>query len=246
VIRRTLSVLVLVGVGGGVGCGEAFVAEGPTDGSSDGSRQGGGDASLDAPADSGTDTPVATDGGSDVASDAGPPWSPICPTDQPKVGSTCVAAGAVCEYPIGAKLEYDVSCDLVLECTKAVWTRDTEFNTTTCELDLPNSSSCPLTYTALTASPDEGCSDDNLRCEYADHVCVCSHPLGGPIEIIDAGETWSCNPGAGCPLPRPRLGATCSTANQVCTYVTCEFQETCLDGSWQGEAAACATAGTSP
>ena len=246
-IRKTVGLLALVGVACAVGCGEAFVA-GPSDASSDAPVHGGVDASADAPADTGTDTPamdVGTDGASNV--DAGPPWSPVCPTDQPKVGSDCSPAGVVCEYPaLKLPLQYDISCDVVLECTKGAWTRDTDFNTSTCQLDLPNASSCPNTYDALMASPGGTCSDDNLRCEYPDHVCVCSRSLGGPVELIDAGETWSCNPGPDCPMPRPRLGATCPTNNQACTYQSCDFEETCLNGYWNGEEAACATANNSP
>jgi hypothetical protein len=245
VIRKTVGLLALVGVACAVGCGEAFVA-GPSDASSDAPLHGdgGGDASVDAPADSATDTSamdVGLDGPSDV--DAGPPWSPVCPTDQPKVGADCSPTGAVCEYPTAKlPLQYDISCDVVLECTAGAWTRDTDFNSSTCQLDLPNSSSCPNTYDALIASPGGTCSVDNLRCEYPDHVCVCARSLGGPVELIDAGETWSCNPGTGCPMPRPRLGATCATNNQACTYQSCDFEETCLNGYWNGEEAACATA----
>ena len=136
-----------------------------------------------------------------------------------------------------------ISCDVVLACTAGAWTRDTDFSSSACQLDAPNSSSCPNTYVALAASPAGSCSVDNLRCEYPDHVCVCARSLGGPVELVDAGETWSCNPGTGCPMPRPRLGATCAINNQACTYQSCDFEETCLNGYWNGQEAACATAG---
>src|SRR5580658_9559501 len=56
VIRKTVGLLALIGVACALGCGEAFVAAGPGDGSDDAPLHGGGDASSDAPADSGTDT----------------------------------------------------------------------------------------------------------------------------------------------------------------------------------------------
>jgi hypothetical protein len=105
--------------------------------------------------------------------------------------------------------------------------------------DMPNSGSCPSSI----AIPSAGgpCTDNGLTCAYSTGVCNCAVFFGG-IEVGDAGPSWTCNPGAGCPVPRPRLGSPC-TGNASCTYETCSFGEDCQDGVWTGELEGCASAG---
>jgi hypothetical protein len=222
----------------GVACGGKFV-------------DGAGDAGPDSPgpSETGTDSPPPppSDAGPDapIPQDSSAPWSPICPVDQPAIGSACSLPsgmdieGTLCEY---GKLQFDPGCDTVLTCNEGHWANAE--SESSCSPDGPNSAQCPATY-ADTMDDGGACSDDNLHCAYPEGVCVCSMGFGGPIEI-DGGSTWSCNPGAGCPVPRPRLGAACTASNQSCQYLSCQFAETCQDGYWQGEFEGCATPGHSP
>jgi hypothetical protein len=223
-IRRVMFALALCAVG----CGGAVVS-----GSSDGGSDSGSDALGDG---GGPDAPAADTG----PPDAGKRWSPICPEDEPKPGTACSipeqrdGRWVWCEY---GKLQYDVSCDAVYQCQAGAWTMS--FPPGPCQPDGPNAPSCPSTYSALQGIERGACSDDDgLRCEYPQGVCVCSTGIGGPSEI-DAGAYWSCNPGPSCPMPRPRLGASCS-GSSYCQYLTCEFGEACVDGFWQGELEGCA------
>jgi hypothetical protein len=222
----------------GAACGGTLV-QGSADGGSDSSS---GDSSSDAPGtDGNTDAPV-TDG----PSDSGQPWSPVCPEQEPAPGSSCTivtprdSIGVMCEY---GKLQYDVMCDTVLQCQNGAWT-SAFAGTTSCQPDGPNSPSCPATYEDIQEDEGGSCSNAGLRCEYPEGVCTCSMGFGGPV-LLDAGTSWFCNPGAGCPMPRPRLGSSCST-NQQCTYLTCEFGESCTGGYWQGELEGCAEPGGAP
>jgi hypothetical protein len=233
-----------------VGCGEAFVAANGKDAASDHSvdddalADAGQDANEDADAffDAGLDADAPSEDG-DV--DAGAPWSPVCPVDRPKVGSTCPKDGVVCEYGVP---QYDIGCAAVLGCTAGRWVTDTAFKSFGCQLDGPNPLKCPVNLQAVMGSiagtTGGKCSDDNLRCEYPKGVCICSAPPGG-VELGDAGLAWSCNPGTGCPMPRPRLGASCAGAvgtSKLCTYQSCEFGEECADGYWQGQTVVCMSA----
>ncbi len=232
-VRRVMIALALCGVG----CGGTVL------GGSDGGSDAGGDAPH-AVEGGGQDAPAADVG----LFDTGKPWSPICPENEPTPGEACSipekmdTPALFCEY---GKLQYDVSCDAVYQCQNGKWSKSNPLGPSSCQPDGPNSASCPATYADLQAIPGNACSDDALRCEYSQGVCVCSKGFGGPIEI-DGGTHWYCNPGPSCPMPRPRLGASCSGSSQACQYLTCEFGEACLQGFWQGEIEGCAEPGGSP
>ena len=207
------------------------------------------DTGKDAPADTGKDAPgmdVGVDAPSDtgIGSDAGAPWSPVCLEQEPIPGVTsCANEGLLCEDGL---LQYDVGCDLVLECSGGFWVKDSTTASYGCVPDGPNSSECPASYAAITGSVTDSCLVDNLRCQYPEGVCVCSRSLGVvPIMLVDGGvtSTWSCDPGPSCPMPRPRLGATCESSaamSTTCIYQSCEFAEACVDGYWQQEGVLCA------
>jgi hypothetical protein len=228
-VRRVLIALALCGVG----CGGTVL--GSTDG-------GGSDARDDAAREAGQDAPEP-DGSLD---DAGNSWSPVCPEEEPTVGAPCSipekmdTPEILCEY---GKLQYDPTCDAIYQCEQGVWSKGNPLGST-CQPDGPNSASCPSTYADITGIDGGACSDNGLRCEYPEGVCSCAKSFGGPIEP-DGGTTWFCNPGPGCPMPRPRLGASCSGSSQVCQYLTCEFGESCTDGFWQGQFEGCAEPGGS-
>jgi hypothetical protein len=228
-VRYALLALALCGIG----CGGTVVGGGSGDGGDGGGSSDGAKS----------DSPVGSEGGPEGGKDSGSPWSPVCPEEQPALGSACSLPSGMdvfptlCEY---GKLQYDVSCDTVLLCRSGSWAAET-FESS-CQPDAPNSAACPATYAALMDEDGGSCSDNGLRCEYPEGVCSCSTGFGGPI-MPDGGTSWFCNPGPSCPMPRPRLGSSCSGSSQNCTYLTCEFSETCQKGYWQGELEACASPG---
>jgi hypothetical protein len=228
-VRRVL--IAIASAAGGLACGGAVVG---------GSTDGGADTGRDAPPEGGADSPVPE-------GDAGKPWSPVCPDEEPKLGGACSmpqkmdTPAVLCEY---GKLQYDPACDAIYQCEGGTWSKGYTEGAA-CQPDGPNSASCPSTYADITGIDGGACEDDNLRCEYPQGVCSCAKGFGGPI-MPDGGTTWFCNPGPGCPMPRPRLGSACSGSSQICGYLTCEFGESCTDGFWQGEFEGCAEPGGSP
>ena len=247
-----------------VGCGGTFEAApgGGAEGGSDGqarSDAGLGDAAPDADGSStsdGASGDAIADAIADAAADAGgkdaesedASWSPDCPGSDlpPKVGSACSKEGLQCEYlrlEYLYKVEYDVACDILMECSNGAWA-NASISPNKCKPDSPNSTACPPSYGKIANGGT--CDDNGLRCAYATGVCTCADSLGGPITTIDAGATWGCNPGPGCPMPRPRLGSACSTP-QNCTYEACVYEETCgMSGIWQGTETVCAIPQVSP
>jgi hypothetical protein len=231
-IRRVLIALALCEVA----CGGTILGS---------STDGGSDAATDSALEGGGPDATGPDGSS---VDTGKSWSPVCPENEPVVGSACSipdprdSPGLWCEY---GKIQYDVSCDTAYQCQEGVWTKSNPLPRSTCQPDGPNAPSCPATYGDLQAIPGAACTSDGLRCEYPQGVCSCARSFGGPIEP-DAGTTWFCNPGADCPMPRPRLGASCSGSGQNCQYLTCEFGEACVDGYWEAMLEGCAEPGGSP
>jgi len=246
-----------------VGCGQALTAgPGDTDGGPDaqtGSEGGHGDASPSADGsstgDAGEDARVDATGGDaspdassrDAETDAAK-WSPECPATAPIAGAACSIDGLQCEYPrlkYLYQLQYDVACDIVVQCTGGTW-GDVSITPTACNPDSANSTACPAKFDDIQNGGSCPASDKGLRCEYAAGVCVCAAALGGPVTVLDAGVSWGCDPGSGCPMPRPRLGSACSTG-QTCTYETCAFAESCAkSGVWQGVETACAVSQQSP
>lgn len=211
-----------------------------------------GDAIADAIADSAVDARDAThDATSDGPADAGS-WSPVCPADAPNVGDSCkgLTTGLQCEYTRLVylyKVEFDISCDIVRQCTGGLWA-DESIGVTACDPDGPNATSCPLAYADIKNGASCLAAEKGLRCAYPSGVCVCAVETGGTIVLVDAGPSWSCEPPAGCPMPRPRLGSACGTGgmSETCAYESCGYEETCLDGVWQARELACATPGGSP
>ena len=181
-----------------------------------------------------SDTGPGSDAG--PGPDGGPSWSPVCPEDQPSLGSACSIDGLTCEY---GKLNYDPSCDTILLCAGGRW-GDSSVGLESCQPDGPNPKSCPATYAGVQAIGNGACDDEGVQCAYPQGVCWCTVGFGG-LEAADAGATWTCAPGNDCPMPRPRVGSTC-TGNKNCTYEPCEFSESCADGYWQGQFEACAGA----
>jgi hypothetical protein len=55
---------------------------------------------------------------------------------------------------------------------------------------VPNPADCPSSYVQLQA--ENGCANNELRCEFAEGVCECAGNLNGSEP--DAGLSWFCNP----------------------------------------------------
>jgi hypothetical protein len=208
-----------------------------------GALEGTPDAGRDGPL--GENADAGHDVGPDVSQDAArdtpgmldqdaPSWSPDCPADEPTVGTSCDVEGVQCEYPKGAKLQYDIACDDVVECSSGRWVDETFMSA--CHPDGPNPPECPAAYIDLKNG--SSCSDQNIWCEYPAGVCQCVQSSG--VVVHDGGSyDWRCNPGSGCPMPRARLGSACSMSGEICTYETCEYSQACTSGLWHGSMEAC-------
>jgi hypothetical protein len=147
-----------------------------------------------------------------TASWDGGPWSPVCPLSNPGEGAACSQPGLQCEY---GNAWWNLSCDEVLECRNGVFT-SAPFGCTTCEPQpAPNPPSCPPD-TGSFKSPCPS-AQSGVVCFYGQgSSCTCEQvpvPDGGP----DGGPRWECNPSAGCPSTRPRLGEPCN-GGLVCPY----------------------------
>jgi hypothetical protein len=232
---RIISFLAAAAAGLTTACGGAFL---PIDGSDGGDGGGGVDSGSHegGPVDAGgVDGPVGQDSSS--------PWSPVCPPSAPAPGSSCTQQTVQCEYG-GAT--WNVACDVVVQCENGVWTTiKPSFEACTPQPG-PNPPECPASYAAV---PQGATCAGSTSCTYPEAVCSCSYPLGGPPPPnLDGGINgyWSCVPEPGCPMPRPRLGAACSIEGTFCTYETCSYGQTCINGVWQSSPMACAQGGGAP
>jgi hypothetical protein len=220
-----------------VSCGGAVYTTGPASGDSGSADTGSIDAS---PGDGGPHDSGGTEGSVPDASggDSSAPWSPVCPDTQPATGSSCSTENVQCEY---GDSWWSVSCDPVVQCQSGHWgTFQPSFEPCSAKPG-PNSAQCPSTYAAV--SQGSSCTDTSLSCVYEQGECSCQMPLGGPVQIDGGSAYWGCEPGQGCPFPRPRIGAACSDEGTSCTYEACSYAQTCQGGAWQGQEEACATPG---
>ena len=232
----SLSILALVSLAAiSTGCGGSVFS--PASGDKDSGTQDA--AAYDAPpADAG-----GSDGGgsTDVGVGDAAPWSPDCPATVPVAGSECGhESGLQCEY---GDAWWSVSCDTVMECQSGAWAKfQPSYEQCTSEPG-PNSTECPATFADV---PQGACSQTGLRCEYPQGQCTCQVLLGGPVQIDGGSPDWQCVPGMGCPFPRPRLGVSCSSEGQSCTYEECSYGEICQGGIWQADEEGCAGAQGGP
>jgi hypothetical protein len=193
------------------GCGGSEVATG-----------GGGDAANDDtsadsswPRDAGPYIPPGPDawGGSPD----GGAWSAVCPDYPPNYGSACSQdASITCEYG-GAW--WSEACDVLVACSNGEWA---PYNVCQPPFDGigvcppqppgPNAASCPPGLGNVVGP----CTNAGLICIYQQGAsCACVTAANMPP---DAGTSWSCLPGPGCPPTRPRAGASCDTEGLGCIY----------------------------
>ena len=85
----------------------------------------------------------------------------------------------------------------------------------------------------------------DLECEYGcGDVLGCSggtwtRSPGHCLCTPDGGASWSCGPGSGCPIRRPRIGSGCSSAGMTCGYEECGTAQECQGGVWRTAPGAC-------
>lgn len=187
-----------------------------------GSQPDGGSAQHD------TGTVEGGTGDSSNPTDGGP-WSPICPATVPADNSSCEPSqeNIVCEY---GNAWWAVACDQVFVCGNGHWTPQRVSNESCFPEPGPNSPSCPASPADVMSG--QACPSNNLLCLYAHGAyCACT---AVSASNPDAGVSWKCGPGAGCPVNRPPLGAGCSVEAQSCVYNDdTSLIETCTNGVWQ-------------
>ncbi len=197
--------------------------------------QGDGGASDSGSSDGSTSDSAPSDAGS---GDSSPPLVHGCPTAEPDVGSACIDETLQCEY---GDSWWSVSCDPVVQCMNGQWQSFTPSYEPCRGAPGPNPASCPAKASDV---PQGGvCSPTDTNCYYPTELCQCLLPEG-PIELDASVGNWTCLPGDGCPYPRPPLGSACSgsSAGLSCTYEACSYGQSCVDGAWQGQPEACASA----
>jgi hypothetical protein len=96
---------------------------------------------------------------------------------------------------------------------------------------------CASTYAAVPVG--QPCSAQGFACGYPQGDCYCSLG-GGPVSM--GPPKWICvaTP-AGCPGPRPNIGAACSQPGLSCNYGAClgGVQLQCEEGQWQEQEVPC-------
>lgn len=200
-----------------VGCGGAGAA------SHDAGSGGTGTASGDA---SGDDSSAAEGDAGGSSGGGGTSWVGLCPEAPPDAGSPCTAPGLACERALGPGTGYvgnsSPLCDTVAICTANGW--ETPIPPGPCGFG-----SCPATYADVT--PNGTCNAAPLSCSYTQAQCNCYEiPNSSPVKL-----EWQCAvPAAGCPLPRPALGSSCSQPGLTCDYGACTggSEQSCLNGVW--------------
>ncbi len=212
-------------------------------GTGGGAREASADASHEASSDAGGKDAVAEDGGPSVgggdggASDGvvdGPADSPAarsCPMVKPALLSKCSAPGLQCEYPsTDAGIQNDIGCSTIVQCDGSLW-KHAGFSLT-CQLDSDNPALCP------GPGSTGGICSKSMLCNYPTKICYCTSASGGG-PVTDGGSLeWVCEPGPGCPMPRPALGSKCS-GTPTCSYAPCLYNEVCLGGLWQASGVVC-------
>ncbi len=196
-----------------------------------GTVDGAADAGSGSPqAEAGLDSPQSSDAYDAGASDAwgvppdGAAWSLVCPESPPALGSTCSQSTSIqCEY---GDAWWNAACDTVVVCAGGHWSKLPMIAGCT-SAPTPNSLACPSDPVSAAGA---ACSSAGTGCYYdLGANCYCTT---GPFAPPDASAKWICVPGSGCPLTRPRLGASCNSTSAECVYNGCVSSEACVNGAW--------------
>jgi hypothetical protein len=149
----------------------------------------------------------------------------------------CGPQGLVCEYGTATVQ----ACDTVASCNGGRWQVTAPDPGGPLCAALPTIQ-CPSSR--ATVPLGQHCTPLGLACDYAEGRCACDVRTGTAGDAA-AEATWICpSPEPACPLPRPRLGTTCSKEGLECDYGTCAIPgataETCTGGIWVEAAFKCA------
>jgi hypothetical protein len=173
--------------------------------------------------------------------------SNFCPATKPQPGGTCVGK-QTCEYGD----DPSAACDALMACVSGAWTTTQEPATTGCSTTNP--STCPTTFGDVTQG--DACGAQPFDCYYAEARCSCAVVVlqGACIKSDCPAPTWDCDtpatdsanmltPEDGCPVPRPRIGSSCSNADfeKSCNYGYCQggVAILCTSNVWQIETIDC-------
>jgi hypothetical protein len=215
------------GSGDGGGSGSGSGSSGSGSGSSSGSSSSG----------SGSGGSGSGSGSSGGSSSGG--QGKGCPESPPINGSPCANASQSCEY--GG--DQDLQCDTLAVCENGDWQTTSAPTDGLCPTSSPGTKGCPGSYAKVPVG--ESCTG-NADCAYPQGRCACTTPLGGPVQLLDAGSSWVCEiPSTGCPEPRPQAGTPCSVEGETCDYGTCTLpggtEMACTKGEWAVAFSACAS-----
>jgi hypothetical protein len=175
------------------------------------------------------------DSGPGPGSDAG---SPYCPSTQPAEGSSCSVEQMFCEYGNDPNMQ----CNVIAQCSLGHWTVMKPGGQ--CPTP-PNPSACPATFASVPVGQHCG-TLVGTTCDYPQGFCGCAVPQMGPYpEDASAVAIWTCDsPEPGCPMPRPKLGTSCTQEGLQCDYSPCSLPTgaslVCQSGAWQEQQYGCA------
>jgi MYXO-CTERM domain-containing protein len=171
-----------------------------------------------------SDAAAAVDAASDAGTDADA-CAKTCPTAEPAVGDPCDLP-VECEYGNDPRVE----CNRQYTCSSGHF-QILQEGDAGCPTVL--AARCPPTRASLIAGA--ACATTGLQCTYAEGECQCG------MSAADGSSAWFCLPentlagsDAVCPVPRPRLGTSCSLQSAVyCSYESnCTFQACNPCGEW--------------
>jgi hypothetical protein len=178
-----------------------------------------------------SDAGAAVDAASDVvgdSSDAG--------TDDDACAKTCPIAEPAVGDPCDLRMECEYGDDPHIECNRQYTCSSGHFQILReADAGCPTvlAAGCPPTRASLIAGA--ACATTGLQCTYAEGDCQCG------MSAADGSSAWFCLPentsvgsDAACPVPRPRLGTSCSLQSAVyCSYESnCTFQSCNPCGEW--------------
>jgi hypothetical protein len=160
----------------------------------------------------------------------GPPCgdykSAVCPTASPQKGDPCPAFGLVCEFGDAAALhDCNASAYCAADCTWYPSAAPAPQGVCAPSQD------CPPSYSAAAHGGSCLLQNGNAwSCDYPEGQCRCDG-------AVDGGAAWSCDPvPAGCPVPRPFIGAPCTQEGLECYWLFgCANPTTgmlCVQGHW--------------
>ncbi|HVW26781.1 MAG TPA: hypothetical protein VHC69_15540 [Polyangiaceae bacterium] len=161
----------------------------------------------------------ATDGGTTATAGR----DPRCPATPPSNGDACSPEPSPIECEYGG--DSFGNCTTLAECELSLTDRTFRFQLAPkSDCTPPNPKECPATFAAASAMAAQNPNGSGPTCYYAEGVCGCVVPRGGPILSGAQSCNWTCRDGKndallapGCPWPRPLAGDPCTTGME-CDY----------------------------